>query len=408
MARETKIGMLIGLGVILLIGIIISDHLATVQGTGGESIAAFGQRSDAALGDPQDPDAVRDDARLGAERVAAELNRPIPRPEEIDRGAEPPVGGYDAPPPSDLRVMRSYQAQRSRDAEPSSRFDRRAAPGPRQGVTQNRPARPPLTTTFSRDTRGAVDPAVVDAANDALASDRSDRSAAPEDPGRGETARRSTAGEVIHYLKRGETLYDVAETYLGDGEQWRSIVAANDKVIDDPDRVSAGARLVIPGAPLAEAQNTVDAMRRGDRAGRQRTERVFQRGAEPAASRTTTITAQSGDSLYELAETHLGDGNRWRELYDANRDRLDSPSGLQAGMSIRLPADASRPAAAASSNPPASAPRTYTVRPGDTLAEIARQQLGDGERWRDIYRANADELDSPDAIRAGQTLKLPG
>ncbi len=48
--------------------------------------------------------------------------------------------------------------------------------------------------------------------------------------------------------------------------------------------------------------------------------------------------------------------------------------------------------------------RTYTVKPGDSLWEIARTQLGDGSRWREIYDLNG--LTSA-VIHPGQVLRLP-
>ena len=45
---------------------------------------------------------------------------------------------------------------------------------------------------------------------------------------------------------------------------------------------------------------------------------------------------------------------------------------------------------------------------GEAKVTIARRVLGDADRWRDLYHANRDVLSDPDAIRAGQTLKVPG
>jgi len=43
------------------------------------------------------------------------------------------------------------------------------------------------------------------------------------------------------------------------------------------------------------------------------------------------------DTLSHLAKDRLGDPERWRELFDINRDRLDDPSFLPIGLKIRLP-----------------------------------------------------------------------
>jgi len=54
----------------------------------------------------------------------------------------------------------------------------------------------------------------------------------------------------------------------------------------------------------------------------------------------------------------------------------------------------------------AATPRTYTVKAGDTLRSIARELLGDGERWKDIFEWNSDKLSNPNQIEPGQVLRL--
>lgn len=50
---------------------------------------------------------------------------------------------------------------------------------------------------------------------------------------------------------------------------------------------------------------------------------------------------------------------------------------------------------------------TYVVRPGDTLALIAQRYYGTTAALEDLYWANKDRLENPDALRVGQTLFLP-
>ncbi|HEY9854994.1 MAG TPA: GH25 family lysozyme [Stenomitos sp.] len=58
-------------------------------------------------------------------------------------------------------------------------------------------------------------------------------------------------------------------------------------------------------------------------------------------------------------------------------------------------------------SPPA-APRTHTVRQGETLSSIARDELGDANRWSEIYELNRDKIANPNLIYPGQVLTLPG
>jgi len=56
----------------------------------------------------------------------------------------------------------------------------------------------------------------------------------------------------------------------------------------------------------------------------------------PAA---TTYTVKSGDSLWKIAQNTLGDGNRWREIYELNKDTVGSnPNLIYPGQVYNLPA----------------------------------------------------------------------
>ncbi|MEU9033684.1 LysM domain-containing protein [Streptomyces sp. NPDC048352] len=59
--------------------------------------------------------------------------------------------------------------------------------------------------------------------------------------------------------------------------------------------------------------------------------------------------------------------------------------------------------------PPTAAKRTYTVKPGDSLSLIARRELGNEARWRELYAMNRGVVGAnPDLIRPGMVLTLPG
>ena len=52
-------------------------------------------------------------------------------------------------------------------------------------------------------------------------------------------------------------------------------------------------------------------------------------------------------------------------------------------------------------------PYRYTVRAGDTLETIAKTFYAKGERWPEIYEANAAAIPDPEALEAGQELLIP-
>ncbi len=49
----------------------------------------------------------------------------------------------------------------------------------------------------------------------------------------------------------------------------------------------------------------------------------------------------------------------------------------------------------------------YEVRPGDSLSKIAKQTLGNANRYNEIFQANTDQLKDPNRIQPGQKLKIP-
>lgn len=51
--------------------------------------------------------------------------------------------------------------------------------------------------------------------------------------------------------------------------------------------------------------------------------------------------------------------------------------------------------------------RTYTVKSGDTLSKIAKEQYGDPAEYNRIFEANRNILSDPDKIQPGQELKIP-
>ena len=134
--------------------------------------------------------------------------------------------------------------------------------------------------------------------------------------------------------------------------------------------------------------------------------------ASDDARTTPTISyrVQRGDSLWKIAENHLGSGDRFKEIVALNLAQLgDRPGFLQPGLILRLPT----PPEPKHTAPPIEDER-YVVQAGDTLSEIAADELGDAEKYPEIYEASTgttqsdgDRLTDPDLIRPGWTLTIP-
>jgi len=45
-----------------------------------------------------------------------------------------------------------------------------------------------------------------------------------------------------------------------------------------------------------------------------------------------------GDTLYDIAGKTLGDVNRWPEIYNLNKDKIENPDLIYPGQVLKLPA----------------------------------------------------------------------
>ena len=91
----------------------------------------------------------------------------------------------------------------------------------------------------------------------------------------------------------------------------------------------------------------------------------------------------------------------------ALQDELAKARGQPPGGAPAETSPSPRHEANASASVKASAARTYTVQPGDTLSRIATKVYSDPGRWKDIFDANRSLLKSRDDIKTGQELTIP-
>ncbi len=304
MTRETKVGLLVGLGIILLVGIIVSDHLSVVQRQNPADLTHFADQTQQSVAPDRAVD--HDDGRsiLGAypdqtgvpqKPTAAPRvtrpTRPLPMPARV-RPSEPPRRML-APPTPDRRVAQS----RSRTAA--------AVPT----LSQTGIARQMIGTTSSRSQAAGTDTSV-----DAL----------PSQP-------------LIHYVKTGESLWQIAQQYYGNGEFWRVVAQANPKAVGSNGSVRVGVRLVVPNKAALST-------RPGDpraSADRQNPSRLPVQSATPQTGATASserfYTVQANDSLSKIAADVLGEPDRWEDIYNANRKVLDHPDQLKVGQRLTIP-----------------------------------------------------------------------
>lgn len=55
------------------------------------------------------------------------------------------------------------------------------------------------------------------------------------------------------------------------------------------------------------------------------------------APKPKTYTVQAGDCLWNIAKKHLGDGSRWPEIYNLNKDKIKNPNLIYGGQVLTMP-----------------------------------------------------------------------
>ncbi len=131
-----------------------------------------------------------------------------------------------------------------------------------------------------------------------------------------------------------------------------------------------------------------------------------------------THRIQSGDTLTALSERYYGSARYTRFLIESNPD-LKDPDRLKVGAVVRIPPkpkDAAKASVASSRSPSSVAAkggvvkgtRTYRVKSGDSFYEIAKNVLGDANRWNELFELNKESVDGdPTKLQVGQVLQLP-
>ncbi len=127
-----------------------------------------------------------------------------------------------------------------------------------------------------------------------------------------------------------------------------------------------------------------------------------QTNGQADAPETTSYTVKEGDNLWDLAGKHMGDSTRWGEIYKLNEAVIgNNPRLIMPGTELQLPGAGGLGAEHLAQD--------YTVKAGDNLWDISKDNLGGGEHWKELYSNNTDVVGSnPNLIHPGQQLHMNG
>jgi nucleoid-associated protein YgaU len=326
MTRETKIGLLVGLAFIIVIGILLSDHLTSTTEPQGAPLARVGNDARSATVTPAAPVAPPITTIPPTQNVAPQ--QPVPTKEEVTP-KQPPVeivhvGGAPAQPttpqppitPVEPPSQNTQVAQGDRNPPP--------ALSNAQNVSRPLDARPGSLA----DVASRMGEELVPAGPQAHVAPP----ASPTLPN----------GMKAYKAEAGDNLAKIALKTMGKSSKANidAIVAANPTLQQNPNLVVAGRSYNIPAtAKAAPTPAPTPAP----------VEPAITENAAPqpavASKPEYFYTVQPGDSLTRIAVMQLGTAGAVAAIKDLNQDVLKGGDVIRPNMKLRLPA---KPIASAS------------------------------------------------------------
>lgn len=118
--------------------------------------------------------------------------------------------------------------------------------------------------------------------------------------------------ERTYIVKKGQSLWKIAEEVYGSGYNWVDIAKENN--IKNPNVIEEGMKIKIPNAEVKTAKTMED-----------NTQRIT----------GGTYTVAKGDTLWKIAVRAYGDGYRWVDI--ARENKLSNPNLIHSGNVLSLP-----------------------------------------------------------------------
>ncbi len=118
-------------------------------------------------------------------------------------------------------------------------------------------------------------------------------------------------GDNVYEVKKGDSLWNIAQTKYGNGFLWTKIASENK--LANGSIIEVGQKLSLPTISEAEIKSA----------------------PKPIAV-SETYKVRLGDSLWKIASAQLGNGYKWTEIWVLNRARVRDPNRLEIGMVLKL------------------------------------------------------------------------
>jgi len=124
-------------------------------------------------------------------------------------------------------------------------------------------------------------------------------------------------GEKIYKVKKGDSLWKIAQAEYNDGYSWTKIAEVNN--LKNPSVLETDQELILPKLEVKETIAKVSDEK----------ETPIAVGGE--------YKVVKNDNLWTIAVRAYGDGYQWTKIWQENRSKLNTPDGLEIGMILTIP-----------------------------------------------------------------------
>jgi nucleoid-associated protein YgaU len=335
MTRETKIGLLVGLAFIIVIGILLSDHMTSTTEPPKAPLSVVGSNVRESVVTPAAQGGAAPVAAAGQGQGAVAPSQPVLTGGDLSRPAQTnvptiQVGPAAQQPQSPILVQQGPIIPQPQPSRPVAQVPQTSAPeaSPPVTVAQQPPAQPVNTHPLQP-----------------LAMRHGEQLVPISDNGATPRPQPVPMGQMREYkAQSGDSLSKLASRFMGSSSKANrdAIVRVNPTLQQNPDKIVEGRTYVIPPAPTADAATAAPAQPQTQAPAP--TPVVVRDNAPAPAPITTTggenftwYTVKENENLWKIASEQLGSGNAWTQIRDLNADILKGNDQLRVNTRIRIP-----------------------------------------------------------------------